>query len=94
MGPLAGDEPKAAPDDTLWIRDARPVKYAAIGPIAIHFPERMETNEQLQAENPSWDMELIHSKTGIARRLHRGASRMLFRLGSYGRRQAVCMPRH
>ena len=58
---------EAAPDDTQWIRDARPVKYAAIGPIAIHFPERVETNEQLQAENPSWDMELIHSKTGIAR---------------------------
>jgi 3-oxoacyl-[acyl-carrier-protein] synthase-3 len=42
------------------------VKYAAIGPIAIHFPERAETNEQLQREFPDWDMELIHSKTGIA----------------------------
>jgi 3-oxoacyl-[acyl-carrier-protein] synthase-3 len=28
----------------------------------------VETNEQLQAEYPSWDMELIYTKTGIARR--------------------------
>ena len=44
------------------------MKHAAIGPIAVHFPERIETNEQLQAEFPSWDMELIYSKTGIAAR--------------------------
>jgi 3-oxoacyl-[acyl-carrier-protein] synthase-3 len=44
------------------------VRYAAIGPIAIHLPERVETNEQLQAEFPAWDMELIFEKTGIARR--------------------------
>jgi 3-oxoacyl-[acyl-carrier-protein] synthase III len=44
------------------------VKYAAIGPIATHLPQRAETNEQLQAEFPSWDMDLIYSKTGIRRR--------------------------
>jgi len=44
------------------------VNYAAIGPIAIHFPERVETNAQLQAEYPSWDMPLIFEKTGIASR--------------------------
>jgi 3-oxoacyl-[acyl-carrier-protein] synthase-3 len=44
------------------------VKYAAIGPIAVHLPERVETNEQLQAEFPDWDMELIGSKTGIRAR--------------------------
>jgi 3-oxoacyl-[acyl-carrier-protein] synthase-3 len=44
------------------------VKYAAIGPIAIHLPERVETNEQLQAEFPRWDMDLIYSKTGISAR--------------------------
>src|SRR6185436_12651440 len=44
------------------------VNYAAIGPIAIHFPERVETNAQLQAEFPSWDMPLIFEKTGIASR--------------------------
>ncbi len=42
------------------------VKYAAIGPISIHLPERVETNEQLQAEFPRWDMDLIYSKTGIS----------------------------
>jgi 3-oxoacyl-[acyl-carrier-protein] synthase III len=44
------------------------VKYAALGPIATHLPERIETNEQLQAEFPAWDMELIFEKTGIAQR--------------------------
>jgi 3-oxoacyl-[acyl-carrier-protein] synthase-3 len=43
-------------------------KYAAIGPIAVHFPERIETNEDLMADNPKWDMELISSKTGIYNR--------------------------
>jgi 3-oxoacyl-[acyl-carrier-protein] synthase-3 len=41
------------------------VKYAAIGPITVHLPERVETNEQLQEEFPNWDMKLIASKTGI-----------------------------
>ena len=45
-----------------------PVKYAAVGPIAVHLPERVETNAQLQAEFPSWDIELIYQKTGIASR--------------------------
>ncbi len=49
-------------------KDAFGVKYAAIGPIAIHLPERVETNAQLQAEFPSWDMDAIFSKTGIAAR--------------------------
>ena len=44
------------------------VKYAGIGPIAVHLPERIETNEDLQEENPSWNMELIGSKTGIQQR--------------------------
>jgi 3-oxoacyl-[acyl-carrier-protein] synthase-3 len=44
------------------------VNHAAIGPIAVHFPERLETNQALQAENPSWNMDLIYSKTGIAQR--------------------------
>lgn len=41
------------------------MKHAAIGPISVHFPERIETNELLEQENPSWDMTLIASKTGI-----------------------------
>jgi 3-oxoacyl-[acyl-carrier-protein] synthase-3 len=44
------------------------VKYAAIGPISIHLPEKVETNEQLKAQYPNWDMDLIYSKTGIASR--------------------------
>ena len=44
------------------------MKYASIGPIAIHLPSKVETNEQLQEEFPSWDLDLIFSKTGIARR--------------------------
>jgi 3-oxoacyl-[acyl-carrier-protein] synthase-3 len=44
------------------------VNYAAVGPIAVHFPERVETNAQLKAEFPSWDLELIYEKTGIAAR--------------------------
>jgi 3-oxoacyl-[acyl-carrier-protein] synthase III len=44
------------------------VNYAAIGPIAIHYPERAETNAELQRLFPDWDMDLIHEKTGIATR--------------------------
>jgi 3-oxoacyl-[acyl-carrier-protein] synthase-3 len=44
------------------------VKYAAVGPIALHFPELIETNADLQANNPRWDMDLIASKTGIHQR--------------------------
>jgi len=44
------------------------VKYAAVGPIAVHLPERVETNAQLKAEFPGWDMDLIYEKTGIRSR--------------------------
>jgi 3-oxoacyl-[acyl-carrier-protein] synthase-3 len=44
------------------------VKFAAVGPIAVHLPERVETNAQLKAEFPSWDMDLIFEKTGIGAR--------------------------
>ena len=44
------------------------MKYAAIGPIAVHLPERVETNEDLRAQFPKWDMDLIYSKTGIRSR--------------------------
>ncbi|MCA9126602.1 MAG: ketoacyl-ACP synthase III [Planctomycetales bacterium] len=42
--------------------------FAEIGPISIHFPSRIETNEQLQAEFPQWDMDRIAEKTGICSR--------------------------
>lgn len=41
------------------------MKYAAVGPIAVHLPEKVETNDDLRADNPKWDMDLIASKTGI-----------------------------
>ncbi|MEL7500276.1 MAG: ketoacyl-ACP synthase III [Planctomycetota bacterium] len=44
------------------------MKYAAVGPIALHFPEKVETNADLQADNPRWDVDLIASKTGIYKR--------------------------
>jgi len=44
------------------------VPHSQIGPIAVHFPERVETNAQLQAENPDWDVPLIAEKTGISLR--------------------------
>ncbi len=39
--------------------------HSQIGPIAVHFPERVETNEELQARNPEWDLALLAEKTGI-----------------------------
>jgi 3-oxoacyl-[acyl-carrier-protein] synthase-3 len=44
------------------------VKYAAVGPIAVHLPERVETNADLKAAFPGWDVDLIYEKTGIAAR--------------------------
>ena len=34
----------------------------------MYLPERVETNENLQREFPSWNVDLIYSKTGIAAR--------------------------
>ena len=45
-----------------------PVPYAQLGPIAVHLPARIETNEMLQAEFPRWDLALIAEKTGIQQR--------------------------
>ncbi|TWU41042.1 ketoacyl-ACP synthase III [Novipirellula artificiosorum] len=42
--------------------------HAQIGPIAIHLPSRVETNEALQANFPNWDLKLIEEKTGIRQR--------------------------
>ena len=58
----------AADRKPLPAQEGTTVKHASIGPIAIHFPERCETNAELQAMFPRWDMELIASKTGIAQR--------------------------
>ncbi|HTN75996.1 MAG TPA: ketoacyl-ACP synthase III [Pirellulaceae bacterium] len=41
------------------------MNYAAVGPIAVHLPSRVETNAELQAQFPAWDLNLIAEKTGI-----------------------------
>ncbi|QDT05772.1 3-oxoacyl-[acyl-carrier-protein] synthase 3 protein 1 [Rubripirellula lacrimiformis] len=42
--------------------------YAQIGKIAVHLPERVETNAMLAEEYPRWDLPLIEEKTGIRQR--------------------------
>lgn len=44
------------------------MNYASVGPIAIHLPQRIETNAELKAAFPHWDMDLIYEKTGIGSR--------------------------
>jgi 3-oxoacyl-[acyl-carrier-protein] synthase-3 len=46
----------------------RAVMFARLGPIAVHLPERVETIDELRAEQPTWDVDLIFSKTGIRSR--------------------------
>ncbi|TWU40121.1 3-oxoacyl-[acyl-carrier-protein] synthase 3 protein 1 [Novipirellula aureliae] len=42
--------------------------YAQLGPIAVHLPSRVETNDELQTQFPNWDLRLIEEKTGIYQR--------------------------
>ncbi len=44
------------------------MNYAAIGPIATYFPERVETIEDLREQFPQWDVDIILEKTGVRRR--------------------------
>ncbi|MEC9093316.1 MAG: ketoacyl-ACP synthase III [Planctomycetota bacterium] len=44
------------------------MKHAAIGPISICYPDKSESNEDLDREFPDWGVDLIFSKTGIANR--------------------------
>lgn len=44
------------------------MKYAAVGPIAVYLPERVETNADLKRAYPNWDMDTIYEKTGIGAR--------------------------
>ena len=41
---------------------------ATIKDIAYHLPERIVTNEALQEENPSWDMDILEMSTGVQQR--------------------------
>lgn len=44
------------------------MKYAALGPITTHYPDTIETNDDLARANPGWDLDLIAEKTGIRQR--------------------------
>jgi len=44
------------------------VKFAAVGPIAIHLPSGVETNQWLGDQFPKWNMDLVYEKTGIRSR--------------------------
>jgi len=45
-----------------------PVPHAQLGPIRVHLPATVETNEMLQEQFPRWDLKLIEEKTGIHQR--------------------------
>ena len=42
--------------------------HAELGPIAVHLPEFVETNDMLAEQYPRWDLDLIAEKTGIQQR--------------------------
>jgi 3-oxoacyl-[acyl-carrier-protein] synthase-3 len=42
--------------------------YSAIGPIAIHLPEKVENIDQLSSMFAKWDIETIFAKTGVRNR--------------------------
>jgi 3-oxoacyl-[acyl-carrier-protein] synthase-3 len=44
------------------------VPYAQIGPIAVHFPSRIETADVWAAEHPEWHIQELIEKTGIEQR--------------------------
>lgn len=50
------------------VKPVSPVPHASLGPIAVHFPERLETNADLQLEFPEWNLPQIATKTGIEQR--------------------------
>ncbi len=65
---FAGAEPRPILLFTHHPQRIANVKYAAVGPITVHFPERVETNEELARQFPQWNMAAIEEKTGIAAR--------------------------
>ena len=66
--------------------------HSAIGPIAIHLPQRVEDIDQLAAEFPRWDIPTIYAKTGI-RAAHCRPRRVRFGLGRGGGGKALSRPR-
>jgi 3-oxoacyl-[acyl-carrier-protein] synthase III len=66
IGPCGSPEHEVSEATTLGT--GLTVPYAQLGPIAIHLPERVETNDMLQEQFPRWDLALIEEKTGIRQR--------------------------
>jgi len=52
---------------------SNPANFALIGPIAIHLPQRVETNDELRALHPEWNIDQIEEKTGIKQRYQAAA---------------------
>jgi 3-oxoacyl-[acyl-carrier-protein] synthase-3 len=63
------------------------VPYAALGPISVHFPAQVETNQQLAEQFPEWNVPLIYSKTGIAQRYVAGPGECASDLGFHAARK-------
>ncbi len=57
------------------------MKHAAIGPIAVHVPEKREDNDYLAAQFPAWNMDVIEAKTGIGSRRIAGEAECASDLG-------------
>ena len=58
--------------------------YSAIGPIAVHLPEKVENIDQLSTMFAKWDIETIYAKTGVRNRHIAGARPMRVGPGSSG----------
>jgi len=57
------------------------MKYGAIGPVASYVPDAVESNADLAASNPSWNMDVIYEKTGIRTRHIAGAEECVSDMG-------------
>lgn len=68
LGLTPSSEPLGPQRRNPYSRNRDHVNYAAVGPIAVHFPDRLETNDDLVREQPNWDVEEIEAKTGIRQR--------------------------
>lgn len=42
--------------------------HASVGPISVHLPEKIETNDELAGLFPNWNMDEIARKTGVLKR--------------------------
>ena len=68
--------------------------YSAIGPIAIHLPEKVESIDQLSSMFAKWDMETIYRQDGRADPTYCRARSMRVGLGGGGGGAAFQAARH